>query len=195
MVGDRACLHVRVLECESLMRFTSNCNSWQQHRSGAEGQHWGFLGAPQTHRVGAQLQPLPIKIHIKKTRKRSSVGKEKLLGISMWLKASKMSSLRLNVWAQGSAGCRGSHMCCRAVPLLGTPGSEWEETLLTLYLLHVSFNPSRNRRCPLKGRAIRLPGAKTLSPSEMPRSLSIYNTPGQSKTWQAKKLPATLELQ
>lgn len=195
IVGDRSRLHVCVLGCESFIRFTSDCNNWQQHRSGAEGQHWGLLGDPQTYRVRVQLQPLPIKTHIKKTHKRSSVGKEKLLGISMWLRASKMSSLRLNVWAQGSAGCHGSHVCCRVVSLLGTHGSDREETLLTLYLLHVSFNPSRNRRCPLKGRGIRLTGAKTLSPSEMPQSLSTYNTAGQSNTWQAQKLSATLELQ
>ena len=123
------------------------------------------------------------------------MGKEKLLGISMQLKASKMSGSRLNAWAQGSAGGHGSHMCCRAVPLLRTHGSGREETLLTLYLLHVSFNPSRNRWCPLKGRAISLAGSKKLSPSEMPQSLSIYNTPGRSKGWQAEKLPAALHRQ
>lgn len=123
------------------------------------------------------------------------MAKEKLLGLSTWLKVSKRSSLRLNAQAQGSAGGHGSHVCCRAVPSLGTHGSGKEETLLTLSLLHVSFNPSRNRWCPLKGRAISLAGAKELSPSEMPQSLSIYNTWGRSKSRQVEKLPATLHRQ
>jgi len=113
----------------------------------------------------------------------------------MQLKASKMSGLRLNARAQGRAGGHGSHLCCRAVPLLGTHGSGWGETLLTLYLLHVSLNPSWNRWCPLKGRAISLAGAKKLSPSEMPQSLSIYNTLDHSKSCRVEKLPAILHRQ
>lgn len=120
------------------------------------------------------------------------MGKEKLLGISMRLKASKMSGSRLNAWAQGSAGGHGSHVCCRVAPSLGAHGSGGEEMLLTLYLLHVSFNPSQNGWCPLKGRAITLAGAKMLSPSEMPQRLSVYKTPGRSRTQQAEKLAAAL---
>lgn len=85
-----------------------------------------------------------------------------------------MSGLRLNARALGI------HLCCRAVPSLGTHHSGREEMLLTLYLLHVSFNPSRNGWCPLKGRVTGLAGAKKLSPSEMPQSLSIYNSRGRS---------------
>lgn len=89
--------------------------------------------------------------------------------------------LRLN------AGALGSHLCCRAVPSLGTRCSGREEMLLTLYLTHMSFNPSWNGWCPLKGRAISLAGAKKLSPSEMPHSLSIYNSRGRHRPCTGKR--------
>lgn len=65
-----------------------------------------------------------LKNHLIKVTnpKRSSMGKEeKLLGISMQIKDAKPSVLRLN--AQHKAALvqpHSSHMCCRAVPLLGT---------------------------------------------------------------------------
>lgn len=108
--------------------------------------------------------------------------KEKLLGTSVQLKASK------RMWSEpersehkAAPGSQQPHVLQR-IPLLGTHGVGREEALLTLYLLHVSFNPSRNKWCPLKASEISLAGAKTLSPSEMPQRLSIYNTPGCSKS-------------
>lgn len=69
----------------------------------------------------------------------------------------------------------------------GHPPLGQEEMLLTLYLSHMSFNPSWNGWCPLKGRAISLAGAKKLSPSEMPQSLSIYNSRGRHRPCTGKR--------
>lgn len=70
----------------------------------AEGQHRGLFGATWTWLLEAQLWHLMIKSHLIKVTnpKRSSMGKEKLLGISMQLKDSKTSVLRLNAWHEAA---------------------------------------------------------------------------------------------
>lgn len=58
------------------------------------------------------------------------MGKEKLLSISMQLKDSKISVLRLNAWHKAAlVQPHSSHVCCRAVPSLGTHDLGREKTL------------------------------------------------------------------
>lgn len=57
------------------------------------------------------------------------------------------------------------------------------------YSFCTSLSPLWNTWCSLKGRAISLSGVKNFSPSEMPHSLSIYNTSGCSKSCQEEKVP------